>query len=110
MKRLMWMLVFCMGCGAGAMVDKQFIHGTWLNEDGTEAVSFYSDGTCRFHFPLATRDGKYQVLSDGRMKLTTSGAIWGENDEIVDYDVTATTLKIKTKVFGFPIENTLTRK
>lgn len=111
MKRMVLVfVVFCVGCGAEQIVDKQFIHGTWLGADGREAVSFFSDGTMRIALPFGVKEGKYEVMSDNRMKLTTPGMMWGQNDEIVDYEVTTKTLKIKSQIFGVKVEGTLKRK
>ena len=93
--------LFTQGCGRD--IDKMRIQGTWVGTRGGK-LSFYSDGTCE----LNGRQGKYVVLDNNRLKVTTKGMLWGENDEYVNYSFVDSRLRIKAKILGFEVSDDFT--
>jgi hypothetical protein len=94
------------GCGALEAVDGFRIQGTWVGTNGGKLI-FYSDNTC----DISGRAGKYQVLAENRLKITTKGLLWGENEEIVTYKInSSTSIKLNAKILGFDVSDTFTKQ
>ncbi|WP_020476513.1 hypothetical protein [Zavarzinella formosa] len=100
------LLIGLQGCGLQSALDSFRIQGTWVGSKGGKLV-FYSDGSCEIN----SRQGKYEVMAGNRLKITTKGMLWGENEEVVTYSILSTSsIQINAKILGFEVSDTFQRQ